>query len=68
MGKRKLSKRRRYAKAAGGCHSGNIRDVLTAKTTAKKRQAFKNRQLGKFGAASEVRKIDPGEYDGKTST
>ncbi len=67
MPKQKNTKLRRYAKAAAKCHNAGVRDALTSKTSAKKRRTHQDRKLGKFGAASPVRRIDPitGEVIGK---
>lgn len=40
-----------------------VRHVAAIKVTPAERQAHKNRKLGTFGAASEVRIIDPKDYD-----
>jgi hypothetical protein len=55
-GKRKMM--RNAAKAPNW-----VRHVAAIKVTPAERQAHKNRKLGTFGAASEVRIIDPKDYD-----
>lgn len=59
MAKAKNSKRARYAKAAAKCHNSGVRDAVASKWTAKKQRRHDDRKLGTFGAASEVRRIDP---------
>ena len=59
MAKQKVTKKRRFARAAAKCHNAGIRDVITSKSSAKKHRAHQDRKLGKFGAASAVRRIDP---------
>lgn len=53
------SDREAYAKAAGKCASGKLRDVVTSTSTAKDQAVHRNRKLGKFGAAGPVVRINP---------
>jgi hypothetical protein len=39
-----------------------MQDVVFAKHTAKGERAYRNRKMGTFGPASEVRNINPSEY------
>lgn len=41
----------------------HMRDIAASKWCKRDQRAFDIRKLGKFGAASEVRRIDPSEYD-----
>jgi hypothetical protein len=55
-----VSKKRKFRRAAWGA-SPATRHIVSAKTSTKARARFAIRRLGKFGAASEVRRIDPAE-------
>lgn len=63
-----MSKRRK-AKAIKAARDlpANMQNVVFSKWSPKAERMHRNRKLGKFGAASEVRQIDPSEYviDGK---
>lgn len=41
----------------------HMRDIAASKWSKGEQRAFDSRKLGTFGAASEVRRIDPSEYD-----
>lgn len=41
-----------------------VRDIAAAHFDPKAKAEFRTKQLGTFGAASEVRHIDPSKYDG----
>lgn len=52
----------RQMKINAGKAVGWVRDVAAAKFDPVAKRAFRDHKLGTFGAASEVRRIDPAEY------
>ncbi len=57
----KLTKKRRIQKAATKT-AGALHHVAMTKWSAEDEKKFRARRLGRFGAASGVRKIDPASY------
>ena len=55
-------KRKAKAKRAARKLPAHMQDVAFTKRTGTAERQYRNRRLGKFGPASEVRKIDPSEY------
>ncbi|MCV9965473.1 hypothetical protein OIU34_26700 [Pararhizobium sp. BT-229] len=56
------AKEERKMKVNAAKAPGWIRSVAAVKFDPAGERAFRNHKLGKFGAASEVRRIDPAEY------
>ena len=67
---RPISKKQRLAqkkadrqmKVNAGKTAGWVRDVAAAKFDPAAKRAYRDQKLGTFGAASEVKRIDPAEY------
>lgn len=56
------AKQEKRMKLAAGKATGWVRSIASVKFDPAETRAYKNRKLGTFGAASEVKRIDPAQY------